>query len=796
MSITRKEFLLTYICVLFASLLFSDVGVIIPLEGGRDKPDQSILSIYRMEINILIDNNYATVKVMQIFHNHTNRDLEGQYVFIVPSEAAISDFAIWDNQVRIPGVVMEKKRARRIYEETVWRMKDPGLLETTDDASQMHHFKARIYPIPAGGTKRLEMEYTQKLDMSRLRTYFNFPLKPTYYKPQRCSKFKVNVVIESNHNLRDFKKYYSKYPIEIKSNEPGRMVLAGEGRDVLLDENISFEYSADVEGMHFDYLTFRNADRYVYDPDPYHGYKYRDKSGYIFTSIIYNLTPAAKVGRGRDIVVLLDISLSMQWKRLEQAYSALEYFLKNLNENDRLQVIVFNDDVKMWKPKPMPYSAKRAQEALDFVKSCYLTGGTDLLGAVRAGLTQIRDNPHVSEPYLVVITDGHPTKNELRYKEIEGEINRLNSEWKRKKGDKSFLAHLYIYGIGDKTNVALLERLVNQSDGFFTWVSDTETADFKLQSFLAKIGSDLISDISLDFEQGQNIDMIYPPGKQKAFNGTAVDFIGRYKKPIDKTKLTVTGRQGGKDIKRDILVELPERAIKHAHLPRMWARARVDRLLELINFEGEKKEWISEVIALSKQYKFITPYTSFLAAPRSLLRPRVIKPGDPVLRVKTDPAIVAVTASFPFNLVKPMRYIEDEDIWEVRFLAPKEMNDGEYQCRLLLKSKDGIVYKEKKRFVIDSKPPRLYPSADKEVYRAGETIKLKVRADADTRRLRARLGVGLPVSLWYDPKVKACTGEIKIPEDTATGNYKIILSAVDFAHNNSTAEITVKIIGE
>ena len=70
-----------------------------------------------------------------------------------------------------------------------------------------------------------------------------------------------------------------------------------------------------------------------------------------------------------------------------------------------------------------------------------------------------------------------------------------------------------------------------------------------------------------------------------------------------------------------------------------------------------------EIIRLSKKYKFVTPYTSFLAVPRALLRPRVIRPGDPVLRIKTDPSIASVIALFPFGLVKPLRYLKDEDTW-------------------------------------------------------------------------------------------------------------------------------------
>ncbi len=137
----------------------------------------------------------------------------------------------------------------------------------------------------------------------------------------------------------------------------------------------------------------------------------------------------------------------------------------------------------------------------------------------------------------------------------------------------------------------------------------------------------------------------------------------------------------------------------------MWARARVDALLEKIERDGEDRTTIDEIIRLARKYKFVTPYTSFLAVPRSLLRPRVIRPGDPVLRVKTDEAIVSVVAMFPFGLVKKLRYLPDEDIWQTRFLAPTDMNDGTYDVRMVLRDKNGDVYRENKSFVIASKPP-------------------------------------------------------------------------------------------
>src|SRR5205085_815120 len=150
--------------------------------------------------------------------------------------------------------------------------------------------------------------------------------------------------------------------------------------------------------------------------------------------------------------------------------------------------------------------------------------------------------------------------------------------------------------------------------------------------------------------------------------------------------------------------DLPQKSLDHPQLPRLWAHARVDALLQKIEREGEDQATIDEVIRLSRKYKFVTPYTSFLAVPRALLRPRVIRPGDPVLRVRTDESIVSVTALFPFGLVQSLRYLGSEDIWQTRFLAPTDMQDGTYSVRLILRDKIGHTYREAKTFVIASKP--------------------------------------------------------------------------------------------
>jgi Ca-activated chloride channel family protein len=240
--------------------------------------------------------------------------------------------------------------------------------------------------------------------------------------------------------------------------------------------------------------------------------------------------------------------------------------------------------------------------------------------------------------------------------------------------------------------------------------------------------------------------------------------------------------------------ELPALALEHAQLPRLWARARVDALLEKIERDGEDQKTVDEIIALARKYKFVTPYTSFLAVPRALLRPRVIRPGDPVLRVHTDESIRSVIAIFPFGLTKRLNFLETEKVWQTRFLAPDDMQDGTYTVRLILRDDAGNTYREAKTFVIASKPPVVTVRLDSKRYHRGETIPVRATASASTRTLMARLDGVAPVSLRWNQKAGASIGDLQVPTDLPAGNYRLTVIAEDIAHNIGTQEVQIEVL--
>ncbi len=164
-----------------------------------------------------------------------------------------------------------------------------------------------------------------------------------------------------------------------------------------------------------------------------------------------------------------------------------------------------------------------------------------------------------------------------------------------------------------------------------------------------------------------------------------------------------------------------------------------------------------------------------------------------MLRVKTDNSIVSVIAMFPFGLVKQMRYLEGEDAWQTRFLAPVDMNDGTYQVQLVLRDRQGHVYRESKSFVIASKAPAIRVKLDAPKIHAGGTLRIAAMASANTRTITARLWGAEPVSLRWNAALRTNAGEISIPAGMPPGKYQLVVTAEDIAHNITSEEVGLEV---
>src|SRR5439155_3050081 len=213
------------ILLLVLPLAAADSGVLIP--GDWTAPDPSILSLEEMALDIVIDNGTARVGVRQIFTNHTGGNREGTYSFALPNRAVLSDFAVWDDLVRIPGVILERKRAGEIYDSLRAQTIDPGILQMgergAEEAARGSEFTARVTPIPARGTKRVEIEYHERVPVEQFESVLAIPLKPDTYQAQIAGRLDVNLTLLSERRIAGFDGIGKAYPLKISERSPNRI---------------------------------------------------------------------------------------------------------------------------------------------------------------------------------------------------------------------------------------------------------------------------------------------------------------------------------------------------------------------------------------------------------------------------------------------------------------------------------------------------------------------------------------------------------------------------------------------
>jgi Ca-activated chloride channel family protein len=783
------------------SLAFASVsaaaqtGVLLP--GDKEAPDPNVLSLEEMTVDIAIDDGDARVFLTQIYLNHTAAAQEGTYRLPLPSGATVSDFAVWDGAVRIPAVVLERKRAQEVYDEARSQAIDPGLLQMGEragaDPSERTLFSAKIVPIPAWGTKRLELEYHQKLEATALEEGFALPLKPDAGGVVQVHRFHVHIVVHSSHPLAKLS-LGGGYAFHIAQQDEHGLTADLDAQNVSLSDDVSASWNFAAAGT--DALTVivhRDPAPPATAPDERSPQPPEPQPGFFQASALLADAPPnpAPVQSPRTVVILFDNSLSMQWDKLERSFGATEAVLRALTPADRFNVVLFNQQTQRWQKQPVPADAAHVGAALDFIRSSHLRGGTDLGRALADGLTQCTQ-PGCS---LLLFTDGGSDRGDTI---LPGKIAaNYTRQWKA----LPHPPHTDVFAVGDDAKLGLLDLLA-KNGGFLEHVLSTEPVDLHVRAFLARLTRTPVTGLALDASPASSVQMVYPL-ESSVYPGSTAAWVGQYMKPATVT-LIAHGTRNDQPLTLHASAALPQVELDHPQLPRLWAQARVDALLEEINREGESRAAIEEIIRLARRYKLVTPYTSFLAVPRSLLRPRVIRPGDPVLRVRTDPAIVSVVAIFPFGLTKELRHLTGEDTpdrdgtgglaWETRFLAPDDMRDGTYDVRLILRDRSGNAYRETKSFVIASTPPTVKILLPSTRLHRGETIVLRASASASTQTLTARLPGSLPVDLRWNAALRSDVARLTVPAGMPLGSSVLTVTAEDVAHNLGTQEVRIDVV--
>ena len=130
------------------------------------------VELKRLEVRALVHGMLAETTTTLVFHNPNRRVLEGQLEFPLPPGATVSGYALDVGGQLVDGVVVPKEEARIAFEKEVRKGVDPGLVEHV----RGDRFRTRIYPIPAGGTRTVQVRHITELAVREESAGYRLPL--------------------------------------------------------------------------------------------------------------------------------------------------------------------------------------------------------------------------------------------------------------------------------------------------------------------------------------------------------------------------------------------------------------------------------------------------------------------------------------------------------------------------------------------------------------------------------------------------------------------------------------------
>jgi Ca-activated chloride channel family protein len=727
-------------------------------QGAEDQPPLETKSLHA---TVTIDNQVATTRIEQVFVNHTEFDLEAVYLIPLPEAATVSDFAYWAGGKRIAAEIREKQEARDTYERITGLRRDPALLEKVG----RNLFQARIYPVSPTEPMKVELEYQQVVPYDSGRVSYTYPLT-VGGQQERIRDLTIVVKIKDQKPITNVES--ATHRLSVTQPDPHTVSASFEASRVKPDKDFSLTYTVTSADFGINFLTYRKP----------------NERGYFLLMV----APQEETSEGdivrKDVVFVFDKSGSMQGEKLEQAKRALRFYVTHLEPNDRFNLVIFSDSLSVFREELAGATSRDEQEAVEFINDLEATGGTDLNSALLKALGMMESSDR--QRTVILVTDGLPTVGVTDTPTILGNLAKANQTKTR----------VFTFGVGDDVDDQLLLTIATAHRGAEEHVRNNEKIDAKVSAFAAKVSKPVLVDLKIDFG-GARTEEVYPATLPDVFKGSQLIITGRYRGE-SSDPITLSGEINGRPKTFSYPGKFVAQTDENPFIARLWAKDRVDHLLDQIKLHGENNELKDEIIRLSKEFRFATPYTSFLAVPKevqaAMNQGRFATGGDPWVRVTAPPDTVRVTALFPWGETKPLTLDPRDGRWTVRFIVPKGTVHGDYEVVIVLTHADGTQQRFTVRYQADLEAPQGLGRALATAVPGGWRITLSVEASEDAERVDVLVPGGDLTGLARQDGSPEFRGEVTVPASEVRGPSVFLpVLITDAAHNRLEIEVEVEL---
>ncbi len=716
------------------------------MEARVTKDRMEPLELKSVDVDVKTAGDLAVTEVTHVFHNSAAERREGTFRFPVPEGAMLIGLALEIDGKLVEGEIVEREKARAVYEKIVDEMLDPALLEWEEG----NWFKLRVFPLEASADKKVVIRYVTPMAHAGAGWEYGYSLSA----PDRGAIGSVTVKIDGQVAMSQ------------------RNVA--QGLDLIVPVA-----AAKVPAI----------------------MREQRKDGiYTAIRITPNLGTAATmpgVSAPKKVAVVFDTSRSSLEGRA-QALELLQTTLRELAPEDSFVVLASDVEVSASSQDYVAPTPEAIAKAVAHIEAIEPDGASDLGAALHALIERAPSD-------VIYVGDGIPTWGEQRPEELAKLADKLNAPIEAALIGKGATTSLWSELSGRTGGRAMIVKSQLDERRFALAATHADAPRLTEARVTGPAGAIMFPSTAATVFAGDEIVAVMKTALDQPMP-PSVRLTGKLGGSVHTEEITLTPavatarvaqRWGRQQLAMMEASDAPKEDIVKLSTD-LGVMSKYTSLLVLENDEAYQRFQIerknAEAQAQAQQVAQAPQVTGgdldTLGARQASLSPDEIQPGDPEIKIPAPQDARSVVVSFPFGETKLAVWDDDAAAWMVRFLIDQATADGEYSVRVTITHADGRLEVIKLPYTVDTKAPAVKVTVTKDV----TGYKLVARQQANGARKDAdRVEVLLP-----DGSILRLTqtawGKFEGHWDTTTLAAPVTLRVVarDPALNQSTSELVIQ----
>jgi Ca-activated chloride channel homolog len=572
-----------------------------------------------IDVDLTVSGPTIRARITQLFRNPTEKWMEATYVYPLPPGGAVDTLKMVVGDRIILGDIKERQQARVIYEEA----KRNGQKAALTEQERPNIFTNSVANIGPGETVLVQIEYQEPVAQNGSEFSLRLPMVvgPRYnpapvvqsvdFRPDGqgwgasrvdpvpdrnrisppvldpaenapINPTKITVHLDAGFPLGEVKSHH--HPVQIESPDATTRIIKLADGVVPADRDFELTWKSAAEtapsvGLFREHVG--NADYLLAFVTP------------------PTVAEAQQKPLPRDVIFVIDNSGSMGGTSIVQAKASLIYALGRLQPNDRFNVIRFDHTMDVLFPASVPADAEHLGRATSFVNALQAAGGTEMVPAMRAALTDdAGDNDHVRQ--VVFLTDGAIGNEQQLFETITAMRGR---------------SRVFMIGIGSAPNTFLMTRAAELGRGTFTHIGSVDQVEERMRGLFAKLENPAVTGLSATFSEAKAD--LTPAMIPDVYRDEPLVLAAK----LDKLggSIAIKGKIGD----RPWTITLPHaNAAEGKGLSKLWARRKIDdaevaRTTRQLSPEDADKS----ILSLALEHQLVTRLTSLVAVDQTPSRP-------------------------------------------------------------------------------------------------------------------------------------------------------------------------------